>query len=226
MKYKLLLIFAFAIQINAIELPIYEARYSYESEEINIKGIRKFQKNSDDYSLSFKAKNLFASMSFESNFSVEESQIISKDYIIKVKPRFIDRDQEINFDYDNQTINSLGRDAWSMPLDTQIGSADPLNAQIQIRLNLLKGLEEFSIQLLEIKNGKMEDNYYKILKNESCYLGDIKYECIVLKRFREKEKRETLYYLIPDLDYMFLKIIDTGPERNQKLELLEILSLG
>ena len=28
-----------------------------------------------------------------------------------------------------------------------------------------------------------------------------------LKRFREKENRETLYYLIPDLDYMFLKII-------------------
>ena len=91
---------------------------------------------------------------------------------------------------------------------------------------VLKVLEEFSIQLLEIKNGKMEDNYYKILKNESCYLGDIKYECIVLKRFREKENRETLYYLIPDLDYMFLKIIDSGPERNQKLELLEILSLG
>ena len=226
MKYKLLLIFAFAIQINAIELPIYEARYSYESEEINIKGIRKFQKNSDDYSLGFKAKNLFASMSFESNFSIEESQIISKDYIIKVKPRFIDRDQEISFDYDNQTINSLGRDAWSMPLDTQIGSADPLNAQIQIRLNLLKGLEEFSIRLLEIKNGEMEDNYYKIVRNESCMLSDIKYECAVLKRFREKENRETLYYLIPDLDYMFLKIIDSGPKRNQKLELLEILSLG
>jgi hypothetical protein len=44
MKYKLLLIFALVIQINAIELPIYEAKYSYESEEINIKGIRKFQK--------------------------------------------------------------------------------------------------------------------------------------------------------------------------------------
>ena len=186
MKYKLLLIFALAIQISAIELPIYEARYSYESEEINIKGIRKFQKNLDDYSLGFKAKNLLASMSFESNFSIKESQIISKDYIIKIKPRFIDRDQEISFDYNNQTITSLGRDAWSMPLDTQTVSADPLNAQIQIRLNLLKGLEEFSIQLLEIKNGKIEDNYYKIIRSESCFLGDIKYECTVLKRFREK----------------------------------------
>ena len=143
-----------------------------------------------------------------------------------MKPRFINRDQEISFDFDNQTITSLGRDAWSMPLDNLSGLADPLNAQIQIRLNLLQGLEEFSIRLLEIKNGEMEDNYYKIVRNESCMLSDIKYECAVLKRFREKENRETLYYLIPDLDYMFLKIIDSGPKRNQKLELLEILSLG
>jgi hypothetical protein len=60
-------------------------------------------------------------MSFESNFSIEESQIISKDYTIKVKPRFINRDQEISFDFDNQTITSLGRDAWSMPLDNLSG---------------------------------------------------------------------------------------------------------
>ena len=85
---------------------------------------------------------------------------------------------------------------------------------------------EFKTETIEIKNGEMEDNYYKIVRNESCMLSDIKYECAVLKRFREKENRETLYYLIPDLDYMFLKIIDSGPERNQKLELLEILSLG
>jgi hypothetical protein len=107
-----------------------------------------------------------------------------------------------------------------------IKSADPLNAQIQIRLNLSQGFKEFSIKLLEIKNGGIEDNFYKIIRSESCSLGNSSYECIVLKRFREKENRETLYYLIPDLDYMFFKIIDNGPDRNQKLELLEILSLG
>jgi hypothetical protein len=87
-------------------------------------------------------------------------------------------------------------------------------------------MQEFTIKLLEVKNGDIEDNFYKIIKNESCSLGENSYECVVLKRFREKENRETLYYLIPDLDYMFLKIIDSGPERDQKLELLEILSLG
>lgn len=226
MKCKILLILVLSFQINGLELPPYEARYSYESDEINIEGIRRFSKNSNGFSLSFKAKNLLASMGFESSFLIESSQITSKNYFIKVRPKFVNRDQEITFNYEDKIISSFGRDAWEKSLDEAIKSADPMNAQIQIRLNLLRGMQEFTIKLLEIKNGKIEDNFYKIIKNEPCSLGENSYECIVLKRFREKENRETLYYLIPDLDYMFLKIIDSGPERNQKLELLEILSLG
>ena len=226
MNYKILLTLALSFQINGIELPAYEARYSYESEEINIEGIRKLSKDPNSFNLSFKAKNLLASMGFESIFLIENSQIISKNYVIKVKPKFVNRDQEITFNYVDKIISSFGRDAWEKPLDQAKKSADPMNAQIQIRLNLLMGMQEFTIKLLEIKNGGIEDNFYKVIKNEPCSLGKNIYECVILKRFREKENRETLYYLIPDLDYMFLKIIDSGPERNQKLELLEILSLG
>ena len=226
MNYKILLTLALSFQINGIELPAYEARYSYESDEINIEGIRKFSKDPNSFNLSFKAKNLLASMGFESIFLIENSQIISKNYVIKVRPKFVNRDQEITFNYVDKIISSFGRDAWEKPLDQAKKSADPMNAQIQIRLNLLMGMQEFTIKLLEIKNGGIEDNFYKVIKNEPCSLGENSYECVILKRFREKENRETLYYLIPDLDYMFLKIIDSGPERNQKLELLEILSLG
>jgi|TARA_B100001059_G_scaffold57557_1_gene52865 hypothetical protein len=226
MNYKILLTLALSFQINGVELPAYEARYSYESDEINIEGIRKFSKDPNSFNLSFKAKNLLASMGFESIFLIENSQIISKNYVIKVRPKFVNRDQEITFNYVDKIISSYGRDAWEKPLDQAKKSADPMNAQIQIRLNLLMGMQEFTIKLLEIKNGGIEDNFYKVIKNEPCSLGENSYECVILKRFREKENRETLYYLIPDLDYMFLKIIDSGPERNQKLELLEILSLG
>lgn len=226
MNYKILAILVLSFQINGVELPAYEARYSYESDEINIEGIRKFSKDPNSFNLSFKAKNLLASMGFESIFLIENSQIISKNYVIKVRPKFVNRDQEITFNYVDKIISSYGRDAWEKPLDQAKKSADPMNAQIQIRLNLLMGMQEFTIKLLEIKNGGIEDNFYKVIKNEPCSLGENSYECVILKRFREKENRETLYYLIPDLDYMFLKIIDSGPERNQKLELLEILSLG
>ena len=103
---------------------------------------------------------------------------------------------------------------------------DPMNAQIQIRLNLLKGVNEFSLKLVEMKNGEIQDNFYKIIGSDLCVVGEKEYECTILKRNREKEGRETLYYLAPELDYMFLKIIDTSPKREQKLELIEILSLG
>jgi hypothetical protein len=225
MNYKILFICTLIYEINAVELPSYEAKYSYESDEISIEGIRGFSKNSSDLSLGFKARNFLASMNFKSKFTIEDSQVISQNYNISVRPKFINRDQEIAFNYEDQTVSSVGRDSWKQSLD-DIQSADPLNAQIQIRINLLKGMKEFSIKLLEIKNGNIEDNFYKVIGSESCSLGEDNFECIVLKRFREKENRETLYYLIPDLDYMFFKIIDTGPKSKQKLELLEILSFG
>ena len=189
MNYKILLTLALSFQINGVELPAYEARYSYESDEINIEGIRKFSKDPNSFNLSFKAKNLLASMGFESIFLIENSQIISKNYVIKVRPKFVNRDQEITFNYVDKIISSYGRDAWEKPLDQAKKSADPMNAQIQIRLNLLMGMQEFTIKLLEIKNGGIEDNFYKVIKNEPCSLGENSYECVILKRFREKENR-------------------------------------
>jgi hypothetical protein len=143
-----------------------------------------------------------------------------------VRPKFVNRDQEVNFNYNNLSIESVGRDSWQTYIDKDLKAMDPLNAQIQIRLNLINQMKEFSIQLVEIKNGAVEENFYEIIGEDICSIGSKDYECVILKRQRKKESRETLYYLAPELDYMFLKIIDTGPERTQKLEMLEILSLG
>ena len=54
-----------------------------------------------------------------------------------------------------------------MPLNADIESVDPLSAQIQIRLNLLQGMNEFSLKLLEVKKGKIQDNFYKIIRNRT-----------------------------------------------------------
>ena len=47
-----------------------------------------------------------------------------------------------------------------------------------------------------------------------------------LERSREGTQRIVKYYLAKELDYMFVKIIDTSPDRTNKLELKEILSFG
>ena len=226
MKFNTCFLLLLCYQLASLEIKEYEARYSYESDEISINGVRKFEKVDDNFVLSFKARNMIAKMTFASTFSMINENITTKNYLIQVRPKFVNRDQEVNFNYDNLSIKSDGRDSWKSYIDKDLKPMDPLNAQIQIRLNLLNNMKEFSIKLVEIKNGAVEENLYKIVGEEICNLGTKEYECIILKRQRKKESRETLYYLAPELNFMFLKIIDTAPERTQKLELLEILSLG
>ena len=92
---------------------------------------------------------------------------------------YVNRDQEVNFNYDNLSIKSDGRDSWKSYIDKDLKPMDPLNAQIQIRLNLLNNMKEFSIKLVEIKNGAVEDNFYKIVGEEICNIGSKEYECII-----------------------------------------------
>ena len=226
MKFNTCLLILLSFQLPSSEIKEYEAKYSYESDEISINGVRKFEKIDDNFVLSFKARNMIAKMTFASTFSMIDENITTKNYLIQVRPKFVNRDQEVNFNYNNLSIESVGRDSWQTYIDKDLKAMDPLNAQIQIRLNLINQMKEFSIQLVEIKNGAVEENFYEIIGEDICSIGSKDYECVILKRQRKKESRETLYYLAPELDYMFLKIIDTGPERTQKLEMLEILSLG
>ena len=226
MKFNTCLLLLLSFQLPSSEIKEYEAKYSYESDEISINGVRKFEKIDDNFVLSFNARNMIAKMTFASTFSMIDENITTKNYLIQVRPKFVNRDQEVNFNYNNLSIESVGRDSWQTYIDKDLKAMDPLNAQIQIRLNLINQMKEFSIQLVEIKNGAVEENFYEIIGEDICSIGSKDYECVILKRQRKKESRETLYYLAPELDYMFLKIIDTGPERTQKLEMLEILSLG
>jgi len=101
-----------------------------------------------------------------------------------------------------------------------------LNAQIQIRLNLISGMKKFYINLIEMETGEIQDNFYELDGEAICSLQDKNYDCVILKRFRESDDRITTYYLIPELAYMFYKVIDKSPEEYQKLELKELLSFG
>ena len=227
MKFNLILLLLIAFNnIKADSINEYSAKYFYKSDEISIKGIRKLEIRDGKYSLNFKAKNLLASMRVGSEFNINEGVLKTNSYSIRVKPGFVNRDQDIKFDYIANIIESTGREEWEEDLDTSGEILDPLNAQIKIRINLILGLEKFSINLLEIESGKVEENFYEVVGKEVFTFNEIDYECIKLKRIRETDDRETIYYIAPDLNFMFLKIVDTGQDRNQTLELIEILSLG
>ena len=228
MIFRTLLLIIFTINLSSSVIPEYKAKYKFERDDFSITGIRELkQSNNGDFIFKFNANTLLiVSMNFESIFEIKDSKIISKNYEVKIRPKSVDRDQKISYDYDNFKINSSGRDSWVAPLDQTAFLTDPLNAQIQIRLNLISGMKKFYINLIEMETGKIQENFYELDGEAICTLQDKNYDCVILKRFRQSDERITTYYLIPELAYMVYKVIDESPEEYQKLELKELLSFG
>ena len=226
MKFYLFILLASIFSVNAIELPYYEAKYKFESDEINITGVREFKKNSEGYEIKFQASNLFAGMSFSSLFDIEDSKVIPKSYDVKIRPKLLNRDQFIEFDYINNEILSKGSNSWSESLKKNILIMDPLNVQIVIRTLIKQNKKRFSINIVDMQKGGYKEYDFEVLGNEKCIFNEEELNCVVLQRSREKSNRKVTYYLMEKYEYMFLKIIDINPERKNTLNLLEILSFG
>ena len=209
----------------ASEVPPYSAKYNFESEEISISGVREFYKTEDGYEMKFKASNLFASLFFLSRFKLKSDNVISDSYEIKIRPKFLDRDQSLRFDYENMEVRSKGINEWVSSINENL-IYDPLNVQIMIRTYVKQGLENFKINIIDMENGDYRLYEFNIIGNEDCIFNNEKLQCIILERSRLNSNRKVTYYLAEELEHMFIKIIDVSPERTNTLKLLEVLSLG
>ena len=224
--YKILLTFFISFSIFSDDITLYKAKYQFDSDEISITGIREFKKTNDGYELKFRASNIVASMFFSSVFSIDEYGIKSSKYEIKIRPKFLKRDQSIDFNYKTQVIESNGRNEWKSDLNINDVTVDPLNAQIMIRSNLKKNINNFSLNLINMQEGGVEKFDYIVTRTEKCKFKEKVYNCSILERLREGSSRKTTYYLAKELDYMFLKITDVSEDWTNTLELKEILSFG
>ena len=173
----------------------------------------------------FKASNLFASLFFLSKFEIKNSEVISDSYEIKIRPKFLDRDQYLNFDYETMVVRSEGINNWVASLKDNL-VYDPLNVQIMIRANVKHGLKNFKINIVDMEEGGSKLYQFNVVGLEECIFNGESLQCVVLERSRLNSDRKVTYYLAEELEYMFIKIIDASPERTNTLKLLEVLSLG
>lgn len=227
MIYKLIPVLLLSLTINA-EVKNYSAEYEFISEEITIAGTRALDINEVLGSLSFKAKNLLASMFFESKFRVIDGKVISDSYKVRIKPKFVNRDQELVFNHENNTISSNGRDNWIVEVDKNIQILDPLNSQIQLKLNIANNVNNFSLNLIDLENGALESYQYIVDGVKTIEFKDELYDCMVVKRIKldSDSDKVTLYFVSKDLGYMFIQVQESSEKREQELQLIELLSLG
>ena len=95
-----------------------------------------------------------------------------------------------------------------------------------IRKYVKHGLKNFNINIVDMQEGGTKSYEFNVVGLEKCMFNGEILECVILERSRLNSNRKVTYYLAEELEHMFIKIIDTSPERTNTLELLDVLSLG
>ena len=232
-KRIILFILLSPISLNGYEVADYKAEYLFETGDFSVTGIRELitDEENEISRITFNAKTKIVKLFFESSFVINKGSIISKKYIANVRALLIKRNQSIIYDNINQNIKSSGQNKWDINYADDIDILDPLNAQVQMRLNV-KDMHEsedynsFEIALQDIRNGNIEINTYKFSRNDIYTFNEKNYESIVIKRVRDQDSRITEYHLVPELGYLIMEVLDIGAEATQTLKLQKILSLG
>ena len=232
-KRIILFILLSPISLNGDEVADYKAEYLFETGDFSVTGIRELitDEENEIARITFNAKTKIVKLFFESSFVINKGSIISKKYIANVRALLIKRNQSIIYDNINQNIKSSGQNKWDINYADDIDILDPLNAQVQMRLNVKdmhesKEYNSFEIALQDIRNGNIEVNTYKFSRNDLYTFNEKNYESIVIKRVRDQDSRITEYHLVPELGYLIMEVLDTGAEATQTLKLQKILSLG
>jgi hypothetical protein len=223
-KYLGILFVLISAELSAQEIPDYKGEYVFTNSRVSMEGIRELitHQEAGKRTIQFKAKFPLGRIKIISDFTENDNLMTSVKYYVDVKWTLISDKRTLSFDQATGTLTSEGKFEWSQALLENENVFDPLNVQIQIRRNVIAGLEEFSLMLPDLKTGAIEANNYKIVDNGSFEVVGVEYPCIIVERFRQQDDRTTRYFLAPDLDYLIIKVEDEDQDGDTMLELKKL----
>ena len=223
-KYLGILFFLISADITAQEIPDYKGEYVFTNSRVSMEGIRELitHQEAGKRSIQFNAKFPLGRIKIISDFTENNNLMTSTKYYVDVKWTLISDKRTLIFDQASKTLTSKGKFEWSQDLLENENVFDPLNVQIQIRKKVMKGLQEFSLMLPDLKTGAIEANNYKVVDKGSFEVDGTNYPCIILERFRLQDDRTTRYFLAPDLDYLIIKVEDEDQDGDTMLELKKL----
>ena len=223
-KYLGLLFVLISSDLSAQEIPDYKGEYVFTNSRVSMKGIRELitHEEAGKRTIQFNAKFPLGKIKIISDFSEKNNLITSSKYFVDIKWTLISDKRTLTYDQAAGMLISIGKFEWSQDLPNNENVFDPLNAQIQIRKNIIAGMKEFSLMLPDLKTGAIEANNYKAVDNGEFEVDGINYPCVIVERIRLQDDRTTRYYLAPDLDYLIIKVEDEDQDGDTSLELKKL----
>ena len=166
---RLLASFFLIFTLNAAEFKSYDAEFVFETKYGSFPLKRFFAVEGDKINTKVKMELLWFRYSLDSNFKIENQQIVSIDTF--VRDPFRDRPKKFKASFSKNGINSqeLGNFEFT-------GSVlEQLSSDVQVRLNAKYGVKSYQLKIFDNTKAKVVTKDYRQLENEivSTSFGDI-----------------------------------------------------
>jgi hypothetical protein len=223
-KYLGILCLLISTDLAAQEIPDYKGEYVFTNSRVSMQGIRELitHEETGKRTIQFNAKFPLGKIKIISDFSEKNNLISSTQYYVDAKVLIRSDKRTLSFDQTSGTLTSRGKFKWTQALLKNENVFDPLNVQIQIRKNVIAGLDKFSLMLPDLKTGAIEANNYSVVGNGSFEVEGTDYPCIIVERIRLQDNRTTRYFLARDLNFLIIKVEDEDQDGDTMLELKKL----
>ena len=195
---RLLASFFLIFTLNAAEFKSYDAEFVFETKYGSFPLKRFFAVEGDKINTKVKMELLWFRYSLDSNFKIENQQIVSIDTF--VRDPFRDKPKKFKASFSKNGINSqeLGNFKFT-------GSVlEQLSSDVQVRLNAKYGVKSYQLKIFDNTKAKVVTKDYRQLDSEivSTSFGDIETIVVIAE---SEDVGPIKYFIAPSLDHMIIK---------------------
>jgi hypothetical protein len=207
---RLLASFFLIFTLNAAEFKSYDAEFVFETKFGSFPLKRFFAVEGDKINTKVKMEVLWFRYSLDSNFKIENQQIVSIDTF--VRDPFRDRPKKFKASFSKNGINSqeLGNFEFT-------GSVlEQLSSDVQVRLNAKYGVKSYQLKIFDNTKAKVVTKNYRQLENEivSTSFGDIETIVVIAE---SEDVGPIKYFIAPSLDHMIIKSTATLKDAEERV---------
>ncbi len=207
---RLLASFFLIFTLNAAEFKSYDAEFVFETKYGSFPLKRFFAVEGDKINTKVKMELLWFRYSLDSNFKIENQQIVSIDTF--VRDPFRDKPKKFKATFSKNGINSqeLGNFEFT-------GSVlEQLSSDVQVRLNAKYGVKSYQLKIFDNTKAKVITKNYQQLENEivSTSFGDIETIVVIAE---SEDVGPIKYFIAPSLDHMIIKSTATLKDAEERV---------
>lgn len=207
---RLLASFFLIFTLNAAEFKSYNAEFVFETKYGSFPLKRFFAVEGDKINTKVKMELLWFRYSLDSNFKIENQQIVSIDTF--VRDPFRDRPKKFKASFSKNGIKSqeLGN------LEFTGSVLEQLSSDVQVRLNAKYGVKSYQLKIFDNTKAKVVTKDYQQLDNEivSTSFGDIETIVVIAE---SEDVGPIKYFIAPSLDHMIIKSTATLKDAEERV---------